>query len=111
MSVVASFRDRRVVIFLRNRRAVIFLRNRRAVGPLRQFSQRLRAKAFEKLRIDVAGQRHHLTDHLAGFGGRVRRIAHAPQPMQHDSGDGVHHGRECGQRQNVSRDFDGALFG
>ena len=38
-------------------------------------------------------------------------LAHAPQPMQHDSGNGVHHGRECGQRQNVSRDFDGALFG
>src|SRR5436305_648266 len=31
--------------------------------------------------------------------------------MEHDAGDGVHHGRESGERQNVTRDFDGALFG
>src|SRR5882672_10252727 len=30
--------------------------------------------------------------------------------MEHDAGDGVHHGGESGKRKNVAGDFDGALF-
>ena len=31
--------------------------------------------------------------------------------MEDDAGDGVHHGGEGGERQNVAGDFDGAFFG
>ncbi len=31
--------------------------------------------------------------------------------MEHDAGNGVHHGCEGGERENVARDFDSALFG
>ena len=36
---------------------------------------------------------------------------HAPEAMQDDAGERVHHGGEGGYRQDVTRYFDGALFG
>src|SRR5439155_24973923 len=47
----------------------------------------------------------------AGFAGRVRGGAHAPEAMENDTGDGVHHGGESGDRQDICGDFDSAVCG
>ena len=84
----------------------------RGVRPLRHFFllHRRIVEAVEKLRIDFAHARDHLADHGARFGRRIRRRRHAPQAMQHDAGKRVHHGGRRRDRQDVARDFDGALL-
>src|SRR5882762_218244 len=55
--------------------------------------------------------RGHRADDGAGFAGRVRGATHAPEAVQDDTGDGVHHGGEGGDGQDVAGDFDGAFLG
>ncbi len=90
---------------------LFFIRDCRAIGPLRQFFQRFRTKAIEELGIDFFDMRDHRADDGAGFAGRVRGGAHAPEAVQNDAGDGVHHGGEGGDWQDIAGDFDGTLFG
>ena len=66
--------------------------------PLRQLFKRSGAEAIEKLGIELANLRHHFADDGAGFAGRVRGGAHAPEAVKDDTGDGVHHGGESGDR-------------
>ncbi len=63
-----------------------------------------------ELGVDFLDVRDHRADHGASFAGRVRGGAHAPQAVEDDAGDGVHHGGEGGDGQDVAGDFDGALF-
>ena len=79
--------------------------------PLWQLFQGSGAEAIEKLRVELANVRDHFADDGAGFAGSVRGGAHAPEAMKDDTGDGVHHGGEGGDRQDVAGDFDGAFFG
>ena len=90
---------------------VFFMHDRRAVGPLRQFLQRFRTKALEELGVDFLDVCDHRADDGAGLAGRVRGGAHAPEAVQNNAGDGVHHGGEGGHGQDVAGDFDGAFFG
>ena len=68
------------------------------IFPLRQLFKRSGAEAIEKLGIELANLRHHFADDGAGFAGRVRGGAHAPEAVKDDTGDGVHHGGESGDR-------------
>ena len=81
-----------------------------ATAPLGDFFDWFGAKTIEELRVDFTDVRDHGADHCAGFVGRVAGGAHAPQAMKHDAGNGVHHGCEGRHRQDVTGDFDGALF-
>ena len=55
--------------------------------------------------------RDHVADDSAGFAGRVRGGTHAPEAMEDDTRDGVHHGGEGRDGQDIAGDFDRALFG
>src|SRR5207249_9292467 len=79
--------------------------------PFGQFFERLSTEAIEKLDVDFLYARDHRADDGAGFAGRIRGGAHAPQTVEDDAGDGVHHGGEGGDGQDVAGDFDGAFFG
>lgn len=79
--------------------------------PLGAFFERFCSEAFKKLGINGADLRNHFADYGAGFAGGVARGAHAPETVEDDAGDGVHHGGEGSDGKNVTRDFDGALFG
>ena len=61
--------------------------------------------------VDFLDVSDHGADDGAGFAGRVRGGAHAPEAMENDTGDGVDHGGESGDRQDISGDFDSAFFG
>ena len=81
-----------------------------SVFPFGQFFQGFRTKTIEKLGVDFFDVRDHGADDGAGFAGGVRGGAHAPEAMEHDAGDGVHHGGESRDGQNVAGNFDGAFF-
>ncbi len=97
------------------RRAIKFPRKRfpgtGRLLPLRQILHRLQVEAIEELRIDFANARYHFTDDLARFGGRVARGLHAPQSMENDAGNRMHHCGEGRNGQHVTSYFNGALFG
>ena len=67
-------------------------------------------EAIEELRIHLTDALYHLRDYMAGLRGCVTRRLHAPEPVQDDTRQRVHHRCERGHRQNVARDFDGAFF-
>lgn len=89
---------------------VAILRGGGTVGPFGHFFERLSSKAIEKLRVDGAYLRHHFADDGPGFAGGVGSGAHAPESMEHDAGNGVHHGSEGSEGKDVASDFDGALL-
>ena len=80
------------------------------VFPLRQIFERFRTETFKILRIDFFYLSDHCADYFAGFARSVAGVAHAPQAVENNAGDGMHHGGEGGYRKNVARDFDGAFF-
>ena len=79
--------------------------------PFGQLFERSGAETIEKLRIKLAHLRDHIADYGAGFARRVRSGAHAPQSVENDARDRMHHRGEGGHRQSVARNFNGALFG
>jgi hypothetical protein len=79
--------------------------------PLWKFVERFDSKTIEKLWVDIFYQGDHFADDGASFAGGVRGRAHAPEAVKDDAGDGVHHGGEGGDWQDIASDFDGALFG
>ena len=79
--------------------------------PFRQLVEGRVVETIEKLRIDFAHARDHFADHGARLGGRIGSGVHAPEAVQHDARKRVHHGGRRGDRQNIARHFDGALFG
>ena len=68
-------------------------------------------KAIEELRVNRFDLRNHFADDGAAFAGSVASGAHAPEPVQDDAGQSVHHGGEGGDGKDVASDFDRALFG
>src|SRR5437879_4128650 len=90
----ARSRDRRVAIkprveLLRERLAGV--RPHRRVIPFRELLafQRRCVEAVEKLRIDPAYARNHLSNHLPRLARGVRCRTHAPQAVQPDPEIGV----------------------
>ena len=83
---------------------------RASVFPFGKIFQRFGSEAFEKLRIDLFYLRDHRADYFSGFARRVARVAHTPEAVEDDAGDGVHHGGERRYRQDVTRYFYGSLF-
>src|SRR5207248_904019 len=84
---------------------------RRQIGsPFGQFIKRFGSKTIKKLRIDIFYVGDHLADNGAGFAGSIRGRAHAPEAMENDAGNGMHHGGEGGYGKNVASDFHGTLF-
>ncbi len=84
----------------------------RCVGvPLGAFFEWFGSEAIEKLRVDFFDFFDHVADYGAGFAGGVASGAHAPEAVEDDAGDGVNHGGESGDGENVAGDFDGAFFG
>ena len=91
-----------------------FARKRLAIArrllPLGHVLHRAVVEAVKKLRVHFADSRHHFAQHVPRLGGRIVRRLHPPQPVEHDSGNCVHHCGERGDRQDVTRHFDRALF-
>jgi len=58
----------------------------------------------------VPNESDHFADDGARFAGGVRSGAHAPKAMEHDAGDGVHHGGESGDGEHVASNFNSAFF-
>ncbi len=81
------------------------------VFPFREFFERFGTKTIEKLGVDFFDLGDHGADDGAGFAGRVRGGTHAPEAMEDDAGESVHHGGESGDGQDVASNFDGAFFG
>ncbi len=80
-------------------------------GPFGALFEGFGSKAFKELGVDFFYFVDHVPDDGVGFAGGVAGGAHAPEAMEDDAGDGVNHGGEGGDGENVTRDFDGALFG
>ncbi len=79
--------------------------------PFGKFLERFRSKAIEKLGVDFLDVGNHGADDGASFAGRVRGGGHAPEAVENNAGEGVDHGGEGGDGENVAGDFDSAFFG
>jgi hypothetical protein len=79
--------------------------------PFGALFERFGSKTIEKLGIDFFDFIDHVFDYGAGFAGGVGYGAHAPEAVEDDAGNGVDHGSECGDGEDIARDFDGAFFG